>query len=163
MKKLLIISSTILTIASGTSYAITRPSEIGADEKPPLVLQVENHEERITDLEEKTDETQTQVNQNSQDIGALQSGTNIEPTQPVPEVKTPTKKPTTPIVIPPEPTPEPIIDPNTIVKVDISNTSTGNWYCRYYLHNGKSTGVNHGKTEPCYAVGTVLPRWLWPK
>jgi hypothetical protein len=162
MKKLIIISSTILTIASGTSYALTRPAEIGADEKPPIVLQVENHEERIVDLEDKTDKTKTQVNQNSQDIGALQSGTNIEPTETVPEVKTPTKKPTTPIVIPSQPTPEPVIDPNTIIRVEITEKSTG-WYCNYFVHNGKRIGVNHGKTVPCYEVGTVLPRWLWPR
>ena len=160
MKKLLIISSTVLTIASGTAYAINQPAEVGSEEKTPLVLQVENHEERITDLEDKTDKTQTQVNQNSQDIGALQNGTGIAPTEPVEPVKTPTKQPQQ---SEPQPQPEPEIDPHTIIKVEITVKSTGNFYCKYYLQNGKTMGVNHGSTVPCYEVGTVLPRWLWPK
>lgn len=161
MKKLLIISSTILTIASGTSYALTKPAELGAEEKSPLVLQVENHEERITDLEDKTDKTQTQTNQNSQDIGALQNGTGIAPTEPVEPVKTPTKQPQQSEPSEPQPQPEPEIDPHTIIKVDITVKSTGNFYCKYYLENGTTQGVSQGKTEPCYEVGTVLPRWLW--
>lgn len=161
MKKLLITSTILITIAGGTSYALTSPEDAGADEKPPIVLQVENHEERITDLEDKTDKTQTQVNQNTADINELQSGTGIEPAPEVETVHTVVNKPNIPDNNPP-PEPEPEIDPYTITSVTDTPKSTGH-YCFYTLENGKTQGVNTGNTLACYEVGSILPKWLQPK
>lgn len=165
MKKLIIASATILTLASATSLAL-KPSPIEADDKPPIVLQVENHEKRIGDLEVKTDETQTQVNQNSDDIQVLQRDTGSSPAPAREPVRTPVAQPaptdTTAEPTPtPTPEPQPAVDPYTITAV--SDTPTTHAHeCFYTLYNGKTQNVKTGNGTACYAVGDVLPQWLRP-
>lgn len=163
MKKLLIVSTALIAVTGATSQAITNNTPISADEKPPIVLQVENHEERITGLEDKTDKTQTQVNQNTADIGELQANTGTSPADPVEPVKTPVNRtPSTPEEPKPsEPTPEPI-DLHTIISVtDVNGTNTHT--CTYTIQTGQRKAVITGYGTECYKVGTILPEWLWPK
>ncbi|MDO8735707.1 MAG: hypothetical protein Q7K29_01295 [Thermoleophilia bacterium] len=69
--------------------------------------QVQNHEKRIGDVEDKTDKTQTQTNQNSADVNKLQTSTGTASAPTVPDVHTPVTT-----VPPPTVTPPPPPDPN---------------------------------------------------
>jgi len=89
--------------------------------------QVQNHEKRIGDLEDKTDKTQTQTNQNSADIKQLQNNTNTPPASTVPDVHTPVA------TVSPPTNPAPPSDPNnnswtnshgTFIYKDINSTTT---------------------------------------
>ena len=51
--------------------------------------QVQNHEQRIGNLEKRVDQTQTQVNQNIEDLKVLQSNTKTDSAPPVQPVVTP--------------------------------------------------------------------------
>lgn len=160
MKKLIIAGVASALLATGVGFALNdNPQELGADPKTPLEATVENHEERIVDLEVKTDETQTQVNQNTADIGQLQTGTGVAPADPVAPVKTPVKQPTPQPE--PEPTPEPEPEPHpwTIISVTDTPLSIGH-SCNYVMYNGEDKNVKTGKTLACYEVGTLLPEWL---
>lgn len=72
--------------------------------------QVQNHEKRIGDLETKTDQAQTQTNQNSADISNLQQNTNTASAPKVPTVNTPVEKTTPPTTN----TTQPPDDPNNV-------------------------------------------------
>lgn len=177
MNKTLLASAAILTLSVG-GYALTPRTGIVAEEVPPIVAQVDNHEQRIGDLEVKTDKTQTQVNQNSADITKLQESTGTEPASTVSPTVTPvartesstatttetstqtdaTVEPTTTTVTPPQPE----TNPYTITQV-VDTPETYGHYCYYTLYNGKTKGVKTGMEVACYEQGTVLPEWLWPK
>lgn len=168
MKKILLTAISLIALTgSGVAYGVSQTSPTGADEVPPIVAQVENHEERIGDLETKTDNTQTQVNQNTADIGSLQNNTGTAPADTVEPVHTTVAQPTPSVELSPspelepEPEPEPI-DPHTITAVtDTPDTDLHN--CFYTLYNGTTKSVYTGNQLECYALGTILPSWLWPK
>lgn len=92
MKKLLIASATILTVAGTISYGLTKPSSIKADEQPPIVTQVNRHEEQLANHEARITNTEN-------DVSDIQKSTGTQPSSnrtPVPPVTTqPTSQPTT--------------------------------------------------------------------
>ena len=81
-----------------------------------IVNMLLNHEQRIKEVEVKTDNTQTQTNQNSADINKLQENTNTGAAETVPAVTTPVTT-SNPVVETPT-TPTPIVttpmDPNDV-------------------------------------------------
>lgn len=90
-----------------------------------------NHEERISNLETKTDETQTQTNQNTEDVKKLQDTTGTQPANPVdpvqtPVAKVPVPKDETPVIEDPEPEPA---DPNN----NSWETANGTFVYKDYL------------------------------
>lgn len=168
MKKI-IITTAIATLLSGSVIVLTNSSvPVDSQVKTPLELQVDNHEERITDLEVKTDNTQTQVNQNSEDIKVIQKTTNTPSAPAVETVVTPVAQPApiieptpepTPITDPaptPEPTPAPTptpINPKTIVVATQTPYKYG-YKCYYELYDGRTLTVNSG--IECQKVGELL-------
>ncbi len=142
MKRLIIVSTALITVVGVAGIVLAQPSNsVDAGEKPPIVVTVENHEKRIGDLEVKTDDLQTQTNQNKQDI--KDSNKPTTPGQTVERVVTVIEK-TPPLVEEdypvtpnnPAPTPAPVVDPWTITNIDITLT----------LAATTSSGQSHIKT-----------------
>lgn len=162
MKRLIIATATILTL-SGATFALNRPQEtLQAEDKSPLITQVENHEERISDLETKTDATQTQVNQNTADIGELQTHTNVKPAPQVQAVVTPVTKPAPTVAetVAPAPQPQPAPDPRTITSVtDTPGEHEHNGHtCTYTIVKDNYPRVSIKPNGiPCLKVGDILP------
>jgi len=125
-----------------------------------------NHEERITGLEGRADDLQTQVNQNTADIGIVQSATNTSPADPVAIVKTEIVR----VEVPPVPEPEPEPAPHVVSAagrlgeyiadmpcIEIPGYNTGcvpqkayEGYCDYTYSDGTVVTVkkNGWHTEP---------------
>lgn len=154
-KRKVIISAAILSVIgiSGTVFAATQSKPAEAGDKPPIVIMVENHEERITGLEGKTDDIQTQVNQNSSDIKASnpnkptsgQSETKVERVVTVVEKPAPLKEEDYPVTpANPAPEPEPVIDPWQVTRLYESYPANAtypdrvNMQCKYIFHNGQT-------------------------
>jgi outer membrane biosynthesis protein TonB len=175
MKRVTILSG-LLVLTAGTALAMPNPAQVNSEDKTPLIIQVENHEERIGDLEVKTDNIQTQVDQNQADTTVIQQSTGIAPAPAVPQVKTEVKKPaptttttqeptaepktstadpTPPPAQAPAPAPAPAPEPHrlTIMALDIEPYTYG-WRCHYSLYDGRTPTVNSG--IPCQAVGEIL-------
>jgi hypothetical protein len=102
----------------GLSLVIWKPGIArGEYDIQSIVDMLLNHEERLNNLETKTDETQTEVNQSAEDIKKLQDSTGTVSAEPVPGVVTPVTKVPVPTKTPdttdptPDPEPEPA-DPN---------------------------------------------------
>ena len=168
VNKIILSSALVSLITGGTMLLTNSPQTVESQVKTPLEIQVDNHEERITDLEVKTDGTQTQVNQNSEDIKVIQKSTNTSPAPAVEPVVTPVAQPApiieptpepTPIPDPtpaPEPTPAPTptpINPKTIVVATQTPYKYG-YKCYYELYDGRTLTVNSG--IECQKVGEIL-------
>lgn len=172
MKRLIIVSSVLLTVAGATSYVLAQPSQpVDAGEKPPIVVTVENHEKRLGDVESRTDDIETRTNQNTSDINGLRNSvSNIaakaDQPQVVEKVTTIVEKPA-PLepgdypITPNDPAPTPP-DPHMIVSF-VDEPSAHNHSCTYTLQNGQTKRVSQGNDTACYTVGTILPGWLWPR
>lgn len=79
MKKKLIFGTAIGLItltANGIIYSSNRDS-ISADSLPPIVQQVNDHEERITDLEETTEEVKQEVAETKTQVKDVQTRTKV--------------------------------------------------------------------------------------
>lgn len=145
-KKRLLTATAALGLVLGTGLALRPSGHTKATETPPIVAQVENHEQRIGDLETKTDATQTQVNQNTADIQQVQTGTGIKPAPTVETVYTPVAQPTattTTQTTTAEPTPEPQPDPHTVTNLKYVYTAAGErdnkynrFLCVYTFYDG---------------------------
>lgn len=173
MKKRIIIATIAsVTALTGGVVALTPNRQTEAEDKPPFIVQIENHEERIEDLEVRTDDIETQVNQTTENVRVIQTETNIAPAEPVERVVTeivriPAPEPTKTPQPAPTPAPEPVINPYTVVKVDtlaeqnIRYADKTNYSCTYHLHNGdrywiKST-LNTRPDYKCqYSVGDLF-------
>lgn len=172
----LIVTTTIVTLLTGSVFALTNnPTPAGSQVKTPIEIQVDNHEERIGALEEKTDATQTQVNQNGADITVLQNNTATAPAPTVDPVVTPVIQQNTvqvpvdvpvapdpvPVVVTPPPvdpvpTPDPTpINPKTIVAVT-DTPRTRDHACIYTLYDGRKVTVYTGNSVACQQVGEIL-------
>lgn len=174
MKKIILGLASIITIGGAVLVAQTNESTV-AEDKPPIVLQVENHEERIGDLEDKTDKTQTQVNQNTADISAIRTQTGTSAADPVEQVVTPIAQPETTSNTPPNnpapdpdpvPQPTPELDPRLIMAMTDTpgaNPALNNHTCSYTLYSQeedvKQGDVVQPNSMPCYQIGEVLPRY----
>lgn len=151
-------SSTITRLASGiavvgiSTLVLSAPvaGEFNAD---ALINQVNHHETRITDLEHKTDSTQTQVNQASADVQALQQSTKTAPAPTVEPVATPVAQPAPSTAAPVQPAAEPAPAPApTVVSVNRSASPTnGGGFattCTYKFSDGSTdTKVHSGDME----------------
>lgn len=189
-KKRVFIVTAVLSIItmSGVAFAATRPTEVGAGEKPPIVKTVENHEERISDAETRLDDVQTQTNQNTSDIQSLGNQVSsvsqraqsvetkvVERVQTVVEKPAPLKEEDYPV------TPSnPVVDPWTITSVNgvITDVSPGrvSMNCTYSFANG-NVGIVRGQhnidengnvkytTSPpkCQLTVGTVPSQLWLK
>src|SRR5262245_54202789 len=114
LKTRLLTAAGIAVIATGgVALANSQPEPIAADEVPPIVQQVEDHEVRITDLEGRADDTDEKVATNTTAIGQLQQNTLTASSDDEPESPTP---PSTPGPEP-EPEPQPTPHPRTITAV----------------------------------------------
>lgn len=169
----IIVTTTIATLLTGSVLAVTNnPRPVESQVKTPIEIQVDNHEERIGALEEKTDSTQTQVNQNSADITVLKNNTGTNSTSHSDPVQTPENEAPTPtepdiilnpVVEPtpipdpiPEPTPEPIpTNPKTIVAVTDTPRARDH-ACIYTLYDGRKITAYTGNTVACQQVGEIL-------
>lgn len=161
MKKRLLLATGIVALAGGTTFAVAtyQPEQTVADEEPPIVQQVNDHEVRITDLEEETAETQEQVERNTADIAVVRQ--QVAPVaQPTPSQQpspTPAPKPADEKAEP-KPQPEPEPHPRTIVAVDDQPRTGGLHTCAYTLHDPtqRKTTVIQPLEKPCLEVGEVL-------
>lgn len=170
MKKIILSVASVLLIG-GAGLALQPSEPTTAEDKPPLVIQVENHEERIGDLEVKTDKTQTQVNQNTADIEAVRQQTGTTAAEPVPTVTTPVAQPAPSTAeqttaVEPQPAPQPEPDPRTVTAVvdtPGTNPELQNHSCKYTLYSAEETNkqgsVIQSASVPCYQVGDILPRY----
>ena len=171
MKRLIIVSTALITVVGVAGIVLAQPSNsVDAGEKPPIVVTVENHEKRIGDLEVKTDDLQTQTNQNKQDI--KDSNKPTTPGQTVERVVTVIEK-TPPLVEEdypvtpnnPAPTPAPVVDPWTITNVQFTQYPTIK-RCVYTFHNGQvgwyATTITRFTDLDCnggpkmYVAGTIM-------
>lgn len=143
-----------MTVASATSFAITRPTATQAGEKPPIVVAVEDHEERITTLETKTDDIKHDVDQTKEDVKYVndkvdKKATTQGPVQ-VERVTTVVREPAATITpddypITPNNPPAPVINPWTVKHIQLSMRDDtaireGQWLksCTYVFENGKA-------------------------
>jgi len=100
------ISGAFLILILTVGIVLTRPTATKSEfDVNGLNDQVQNHEGRIGDLEDKTDKTQTQTNQNTADINKLQANTGTSAAPTVPDVHTPVTTVPPPTVTPPPPDP----------------------------------------------------------
>lgn len=155
----------VLAVTGVSAYALNSPDQIGASDVPPIVEQVNDHEQRIGNLEQKTDDIQTQVDQNSTVLGThTTNSTTSLPTSNDPE-NTPTTNNTTEQAPTVQPTPEPSIDPYTIMTVVATPKPSmpGSTTCLYTLQNGKQKIVNNGNNVPCFEEGTIIPYAYRPR
>lgn len=168
-KKLIRIGIITATLLTTSAFVFNGPeTQVDAGDRTPLEIQVENHEERIVDLEVKTDETQTEVNQTKADIKEVQHNTGIASAPVVERVITEVKKIEVPIETKPTPTPaptpaptpvpEPIPEPHhlTILSVIDEAYNAEAHRCRYVLQDGRTPKVLTGISFPCQEVGAIL-------
>lgn len=170
IKKLSIIGCALVAATSVSCFGIYNATPSGATEEPPIYVQVANHEQRISSLEGRADQTEVQVTQNTNDLAAVQAG-QLATTKSAPaSSSTPTvqseQTATTPVsavepvaaqTFAPAPTP----DPRTIIRVDEDVEMHGTYSvtrCIYATYDG-TTGITvvQQNNAPCYSVGTVLP------
>lgn len=158
-------STATLLVLGGTGYALIPETEIIAEDKPPIVTQVENHEERIGNLEVKTDDIATQVNQNTADIEAVRDFTNAPEAPQVAPVVTPVTKPPETVSDPTTanaPTITPETNPLTIKKLNVDDNVSSDKnptplrLCTYTLHDGSSRAVYQPRDKECQAVGAIF-------
>lgn len=164
--KTAIIGSVIALTVTGASALAVQTTQTGAEEVPPLVQQVNDHEVRIDTLEGQQEDTEATVTQQGQEITVLQQTiAPAAPTQPIAEASvTPAPAPTEPsepTAPTPAPAPVPVIDPRTITAV-VEGTQGSLRTCDYTLY-GHSENAAMGivlqpMSLPCYTVGEVLPR-----
>lgn len=142
MKKLIITGAAVLTIG-GSALALQPSHSTVATEKSPLIAQVENHEERIGDLETKTDATQTQVNQNTADIAEVQTQTNIKPAPQVQAVVTPVAQPAPSKQVETQPDLIDTTDGWTVTSIVEKQPANATYpdkidlHCKFYFYNGQ--------------------------
>lgn len=162
-KRILIATIASVTALTGGVVALTPNKQIEAEDKSPIVIQVENHEERIGDLEVRTDDIETQVNQTTENVRVIQTETNIAPAEPVERVVTeivriPAPEPTKTPQPAPTPVPEPIPEPHhlTILSVIDEAYNAEAHRCKYVLQDGRTPRVITGISTPCQQVGSIL-------
>lgn len=139
MKKLIITSIAFVTVASITGLVINQ-TQIGAEEKPVIYTQVEEHEGRITTLETDVDNVEAKVDNNTEQI--KQVVTNVERVEVVHKeyIATQEASPSAPVAIPPTP-PVVVTDPYKIVssvyRFAMRDNGMGAHICTYTVHNGE--------------------------
>lgn len=158
MKRRIFLGAAVALGLSGLGYAQT-VEPVTATEEPPIVQQVNDHEQRIGTLETKTGELEQRADDTDTAVQQLQTAT--EPSEPVTGSQTAATEPTAPVATS-EPAPEPEQDPYYIVKVEstpeyLRDGSQSGHTCSYYLYARKIARISHGVTEPCFQAGTVLP------
>jgi hypothetical protein len=158
-KKQAIIAGAAVVVLSGTAVAL-RPTDTGAEDKPPIITQVENHEKRIGDLEDKTDKTQAQTDQNTADITSQGGGS--KPSTTTAAKTSSTSSTTSNPAQSSSPAPSSTTNPRTITSVqDDPSIGNGQHTCIYTLYDSvQSSQIGHyiqAVGSPCYSVGTVLP------
>lgn len=149
MKKKILFAGILLT-AGVTNVALAnyQPEAIGADEKPPIVIQVEEHEERIGTLETRTDDLEEQVSTNTEQI-IVNRDRVVHVENKVAEQPKPAPNPA------PEPKPEPI-NPYKVIKFERIYHTEGQYpllKCIYHTYNGEiwwhAARSKYVKDEPC--------------
>lgn len=175
-KKRVFIVTAVLSIItmSGVAFAATRPTEVGAGEKPPIVKTVENHEERISDAETRLDDVQTQTNQNTSDIQSLGNQVSsvsqraqsvetkvVERVQTVVEKPAPLKEEDYPIT---PANPAPVVQqphPHTVMSFTDEPSQYGPGHkCTYTIYDGRVIGADTGKNAACIPVGAILSQHM---
>lgn len=130
MKKLIISSIVLITLATATSFALTSPTELGAESDLPVKVQhqqeqLDNHEARLTNLEA--------------DVSDLQDRTNTPPS--VQRVEVPIVNNTSLAEPTPEPKPVVVVSSNFIV-----NLGNGGNCEVVYSDGSKSQKPSNGTT-----------------
>lgn len=160
-KRTALIGSAGLVLATGTGMALYSPAAVKGEETPPIVLQVDDHEKRIGNLETKTDATQDQVNQNTDDIKVIQSETGVAPAPRTTTTSGSTSTSTTPSTnqtATPQPQPELAKDPLTITAVSEIAMSAGTKGCKYTLYGTTKPErlVYQSVEKACLPVGSLF-------
>lgn len=175
MKRIIITSAIALAI-TGTASAVIQHTQSGAEDVPPIVTQVGDHEQRIGQLEQHQSATDNQVQQHENDIKTLQqtssgassasqsaaagsgtsSGSSTSQSSPAASPAPTASTPTTETTVSVAPT-----HPHTITAVRFQvDERHGSLSCSYTLYNDgvRPKQVNYiymiGST--CQAVGEVL-------
>lgn len=145
---------------SGTVAALQINSPTGAEEVPPIVQQVNDHEERIGDLETRADSTDQQVGQNTSDIIVLQQATGTSPSTSAPASNGSGAMPAQPVATPP-PAPAPVEPPKErdyITAVTDTPVDEHLHLCKYTLYDAaltkKLNDTYQSNSTPCKAIGT---------
>jgi len=154
MKKLLITSIAIVTVAAISGLLINQQS-IGAEEKPPIIIKVEEHEERISTLEDDVDAVETKVEETGAKVKQTETKvkefeTKVERVEVIQKEYVAT--PSQPAPVEPEPV---VINPLTVVDVNyrwfVTDKGYGGHLCTFTLHNGEvwwTRSVSPAFTEP---------------
>lgn len=166
-KKQALLLASGAVVLSGTAFALVPNSKIGADEQTPIGIRVEDHEQRIGDLEEGLTDVKDQTNQNSADISVIQNNTGISPAPAVPKTSESSTAnaivdtPSAPVTVsePTAPT-----NPMTIIAVSDIPVDLNTHQCDYTLYDKvqdrKLGVVNQPTSKPCQAVGQIYNRAL---
>lgn len=118
MKKLLIGSAVILSIAGTIAYTANKPIAATGDDLPPLVKTVQRHDEELANHEARITNTES-------DVKDLQSNTATPPSNTRTEVPQVTTQP----VDYTSPTPEPKPQPVTVTSTGYYSDIHGSHYC----------------------------------
>lgn len=159
MKKLIIGSAVLLTLATATSLALTQPSNLMAESDLPIKVQhqqeqLDNHEARITNTEN--------------DVTGLQNKTSTPPS--VQRVEVPVVQPapvSQPSPTPPEPEPTPVTvtsyeqipvenSEDVDCKYTYSDGTTYQWHWKTVEYNQVRIVHTTGKCDQS-AIGTEKP------
>lgn len=161
-KRTAIIGSVLVISFMAGSWIVQAAMPAGAEELPPIYVQVADHEARIGSLESRADSTEAQVARNTSDIASgSQSKTQatqsagartVQSTNTQPATVTESSAPSAPVVT---------VDPRTIVDVrddlDVNQNGSGARYCTYTLQSGQVVGpVTLPVSASCQPKGEVL-------
>jgi len=140
MKKKMLLAA-ILASAAVTNIGLAnyQPQPLGADEKPPIVIQVEKntedieqHEGRIGTLETKTDTLENQVGNNASEVTIVKDRVVVVENK---LSEQPKPAPT------PSPAPEPVpVSPYKVIKFERIYHTNGQYpllKCVYHTYNGE--------------------------
>jgi hypothetical protein len=155
MKQKLITGGAVLVFASvPVALAVNSPEPIGASDDPPIVQEVKKQGEQLDNHEDR-------ITNNEKDITNLQNNTGTAPSSDRVVVRNvTTQSPNQPLTSPsvaPTPPPTPVVDPRTILEVQITDGANSRT-CNYKLYNGQTMPVIQPLSTGCLNVGQVLPR-----
>lgn len=132
MRKLLIGSGIIISVATATSFALTQPVTTGADDVPPLVQTVQRHDEQLANHEARITNTEN-------DVKDLQGNTNTPPsTQRVEVPIVVTEK--APVVSEPQAEPTPA-EPVKVTNSTLQYGGEFNGYCAVTYSDGSKGNI----------------------
>lgn len=154
MKKKLILMTGVALLAIGGNTAINASNRdsVGADEVPPIVAQVNEHENRITETEAKNVEQDNKIADNDNQVNTIKERTTVVEKKIETQVNTPAPTPA--------PAPRVLAEGEiTSVKQDISPSPEYTGACIYTVNTStRYKSVTHYLTagQSCKKVGDLI-------